>query len=237
MSLTDSSPLEVAKAASTASRSLATLHCEARNHALSTIHEALQEAKVSILEANARDLKAATEAAENGELSQSVLKRLDLGRKGKLEDMLQGILDVRDLEDPGECCHRYVEIAKIDNLYSRSYRGSTLQRTLYDVVGKITLRTRLDEGLELERITSPIGVLLIIFEARPEVIANIASLAIKSGNAAILKGQLSVILTIRSQDTYEQQAEKRPLSLSKQLQPQSVTHWRKRKCQTLQSNF
>jgi len=30
---------------------------------------------------------------------------------------------------------------------------------------------------------------LIIFEARPEVIANIASLAIKSGNAAILKGQ------------------------------------------------
>ena len=36
--------------------------------------------------------------------------------------------------------------------------------------------------------TCPIGVLLIIFEARPEVIANIASLAIKSGNAAILKG-------------------------------------------------
>jgi glutamate-5-semialdehyde dehydrogenase len=37
-------------------------------------------------------------------------------------------------------------------------------------------------------VTAPIGVLLIIFEARPEVIANIASLAIKSGNAAILKG-------------------------------------------------
>jgi glutamate-5-semialdehyde dehydrogenase len=37
-------------------------------------------------------------------------------------------------------------------------------------------------------VTCPIGVLLIIFEARPEVIANIASLAVKSGNAAILKG-------------------------------------------------
>lgn len=46
----------------------------------------------------------------------------------------------------------------------------------------------MDDGLELERVTCPIGVLLIIFEARPEVIANIASLAIKSGNAAILKG-------------------------------------------------
>lgn len=40
--------------------------------------------------------------------------------------------------------------------------------------------------------TCPIGVLLIIFEARPEVIANIASLAIKSGNAAILKGQSTI---------------------------------------------
>jgi glutamate-5-semialdehyde dehydrogenase len=46
----------------------------------------------------------------------------------------------------------------------------------------------LDEGLILERVSCPIGVLLIIFEARPEVIANIAALAIKSGNAAILKG-------------------------------------------------
>jgi glutamate-5-semialdehyde dehydrogenase len=46
----------------------------------------------------------------------------------------------------------------------------------------------LDDGLELSRVTCPIGVLLIIFEARPEVIANIASLAIKSGNSAILKG-------------------------------------------------
>lgn len=55
-------------------------------------------------------------------------------------------------------------------------------------MGKITLRTRLDDGLNLERVSCPIGVLLIIFEARPEVIANIASLAIKSGNAAILKG-------------------------------------------------
>ena len=55
-------------------------------------------------------------------------------------------------------------------------------------MGKVTLRTRLDDGLELERVSCPIGVLLIIFEARPEVIANIASLAIKSGNAAILKG-------------------------------------------------
>lgn len=60
-------------------------------------------------------------------------------------------------------------------------------------VGKITLRTKLDDGLELTRVTCPIGVLLIIFEARPEVIANIASLAVKSGNAAILKGNMKYL--------------------------------------------
>lgn len=55
-------------------------------------------------------------------------------------------------------------------------------------VGKVDLRRELDDGLILQRQSCPIGVLLIIFEARPEVIANIASLAIKSANAAILKG-------------------------------------------------
>ena len=56
------------------------------------------------------------------------------------------------------------------------------------LVGKITLATKLDDGLDLYRLTCPIGVLLVIFEARPEVIANITALALKSGNAVILKG-------------------------------------------------
>ena len=42
--------------------------------------------------------------------------------------------------------------------------------------------------MDLYRLTCPIGVLLVIFEARPEVIANITALALKSGNAVILKG-------------------------------------------------
>ena len=102
MSLSNSSPLEVAKAASISSRSLATLPTEARNDALTAIHSALSKSKDAILAANAKDLELATKAAEDGQLSQSVLKRLDLGRKGKWDDMLQGILEVRDLGDPGE---------------------------------------------------------------------------------------------------------------------------------------
>ncbi|KAI0349538.1 gamma-glutamyl phosphate reductase [Trametes cingulata] len=59
---------------------------------------------------------------------------------------------------------------------------------LPDPTGIVTYANELDDGLELYRVSCPIGVLLVIFEARPEVVVNIAALAIKSGNAAILKG-------------------------------------------------
>ena len=102
MSLTDSSPLEVAKAASLSSRSLAILPLRERNDALTAIHHTLLQSKDSILAENAKDVELATQAAVDGTLSQSVLNRLDLSRKGKWDDMLQGILDVRDLDDPSE---------------------------------------------------------------------------------------------------------------------------------------
>ena len=53
--------------------------------------------------------------------------------------------------------------------------------SLPDPTGKVTYATTLDDGLDLYRVTCPIGVLLVIFEARPEVVVNIATLAIKSG--------------------------------------------------------
>ncbi|KAF9269062.1 gamma-glutamyl phosphate reductase [Marasmius fiardii PR-910] len=59
---------------------------------------------------------------------------------------------------------------------------------LPDPIGTVTYASELDDNLELYRVTCPIGVILVIFEARPEVVVNIASLAVKSGNAAILKG-------------------------------------------------
>ena len=57
-----------------------------------------------------------------------------------------------------------------------------------DPLGKITLARELDEGLELYRITCPIGLIGVIFESRPDALPQIASLCIKSGNASILKG-------------------------------------------------
>ncbi|MBE9005079.1 glutamate-5-semialdehyde dehydrogenase [Fortiea sp. LEGE XX443] len=58
---------------------------------------------------------------------------------------------------------------------------------LDDPIGKVQIHRELDKGLVLKRITCPLGVLGIIFEARPEAAIQIVSLAIKSGNGVILK--------------------------------------------------
>lgn len=60
--------------------------------------------------------------------------------------------------------------------------------TLEDPVGKIQLERELDEGLKLYRLSCPIGVIGIIFEARPDALVQIASLCLKSGNCAVIKG-------------------------------------------------
>lgn len=59
---------------------------------------------------------------------------------------------------------------------------------LPDPLGAVTLARELAPGLELRRLSCPIGVLCIIFESRPEAVVQITSLALKSGNAVILKG-------------------------------------------------
>ncbi|WP_414578127.1 glutamate-5-semialdehyde dehydrogenase [Anabaena sp. CCY 9402-a] len=58
---------------------------------------------------------------------------------------------------------------------------------LADPVGQVQIHRELDTGLVLKRVTCPLGVLGIIFEARPEAAIQIVSLAIKSGNGVILK--------------------------------------------------
>ena len=59
---------------------------------------------------------------------------------------------------------------------------------LPDPLGRRLSATELDDGLELYKETCPLGVIGIVFEARPEVVPQVASLALKSGNALILKG-------------------------------------------------
>lgn len=146
--------LEIAIKAKNASKKVATLSTEIKNKALLNIANNLKANQDKIFEANKMDLELARPFVEKGELSQSVFNRLKLD-ENKMRDMIQGIIDISNLEDP---------------------------------IGKTLLKRQLDDGLILTKISCPIGVLGIVFEARPDVISQISSLAIKSSNAVILKG-------------------------------------------------
>jgi glutamate-5-semialdehyde dehydrogenase len=56
-----------------------------------------------------------------------------------------------------------------------------------DPVGRVVQETALDEGLHLRKVQTPIGVIAAIFESRPDVVPQIAALAVRSGNAVLLK--------------------------------------------------
>ena len=61
-------------------------------------------------------------------------------------------------------------------------------RDLSDPIGQVQINKKLASGLILQRKTVPIGVIGVIFESRPDAFIQISSLALRSGNAAILKG-------------------------------------------------
>jgi len=77
-----------------------------------------------------------------------------------------------------------LDASKIDDLS----KGLRSLAELEDPVGKTLLATEMDRDLELYKVTCPIGVIGAIFESRPDALVQIASLCLKSGNAAILKG-------------------------------------------------
>ena len=86
-----------------------------------------------------------------------------------------------------------LSLAKIDRLTLDETRINAIINStkeiikLPDPVGKILQETTRDNGLNIKRVSTPIGSLLAIFEARPNVASDIAALAIKSGNVSILR--------------------------------------------------
>ena len=83
--------------------------------------------------------------------------------------------------------------AKIDRLTLTKERIFAIADAVKDVaslpdpVGKITYDVKRENNLHIRRISTPIGVLLTIYEARPNVTSDVAALSIKSGNAVILR--------------------------------------------------
>ncbi len=86
-----------------------------------------------------------------------------------------------------------LDAARIDRLTLDEKRVAALAASvkeitkLSDPVGKILYDVTKESGIHVRRITTPIGVMLAIFESRPNVVSDIAALSLKSGNAVILR--------------------------------------------------
>lgn len=138
--------------------------------------------------------KASLEIADlSGELkNQALLKIADMIEHHKEEIFEANKNDLNEAEsllENGEITKSTFNRLKLDENKMRDMiQGVRDIASLENPVGKKLFTRELDTDLTLTKVSCPIGVLGIIFEARPDVISQISSLAIKSSNAVILKG-------------------------------------------------
>jgi len=119
----------------------------------------------------------------------NIAEAFELHKTEIFEANKKDLEEAENLVSSGEITKSTFNRLKLDDNKMRDMiKGIRDIAHLEDPVGKKLLERELDEGLTLYKISCPIGVLGIIFEARPDVISQISALAIKSSNAVILKG-------------------------------------------------
>ncbi|MFM7381843.1 MAG: glutamate-5-semialdehyde dehydrogenase [Microcystaceae cyanobacterium] len=96
--------------------------------------------------------------------------------------------DCQIAEQEGIAKPLYDRLKLSDSKLQATITGVRDVQHLADPLGTLSLHRELDTDLVLKRVSCPLGVLGVIFEARPEALIQITSLAIKSGNGVILKG-------------------------------------------------
>ena len=140
----------IGRRARAAARQLAAAGTHAKNLALGAMAGAIRARAADILNENAADVAAATQAGT----SAALVDRLAL-TPDRLDKMARSLDEIVDLRDPvGEILEGYVR----------------------------------PNGLQIQRVRVPLGVVLVIYESRPNVTSDVAALCLKSGNAAILRG-------------------------------------------------
>jgi glutamate-5-semialdehyde dehydrogenase len=138
------------RAAVSAASVLAVTLTRTKNEALAAAAAAIRTRRAEILDANDRDMMAATTA----QLGAPLLDRLRLDQE-RVEAIARSIEDIAALPDP---------------------------------VGTIAAEWDRPNGLHIQRVRVPLGVIGIIYESRPNVTADAGTLCLKSGNAVILRG-------------------------------------------------
>jgi len=149
----------ICKQAKKASRPLALISNEKKDHALTALSEWLLAHQNEIVRENEIDIR----NARAGGLSSAMIDRLTL-TPARIHSMSDDLLNVVNLPDP---------------------------------VGEVIEEKKLENGLHLKKQRVPLGVLAVIYESRPNVTIDVASLALKSGNAIILRGGKETIRSNR----------------------------------------
>jgi glutamate-5-semialdehyde dehydrogenase len=141
---------ELAERARAASVALRTATAEQKTRSIRAMARGLLEQAEPILEANARDVAAATTSG----MGSAKVDRLTLN-ESRLQEMARGLEEVAELADP---------------------------------VGRLFDESETPSGMRIHKVRVPLGVVLFIYESRPNVTSDAASLCLRAGNAVILRG-------------------------------------------------
>ena len=124
---------------------------------------------------------------------------IDQNQSSVLTTNAQDLDDARHMLESGEITAATFERLRLtDTKIAEMTRSMLAVAELPDPTGRVLQRTELDANLVLEKITCPLGVLAIIFEARPDAVTQISALGLKSANAVILKAGREVERTARA---------------------------------------
>lgn len=153
-----------------------------------SVHEEAMAMKSAAPRMAASSLEARNRALEN------IAAALEAGRE---EIFAANAQDLASAEETGVPASIRKRLVYDETKMRDSIAGLRQLETLPDPVGRILLSRELNPGLVLTRVTVPIGVIGVIFEARPDAMVQVASLCIRSGNCAILKGGKETAATNR----------------------------------------
>ena len=148
------------------------------------------EIEEKVIEAKKASIILASVSTEKkNEALEAMAQALDNNRDKILEANQKDIEAAEKLKRKGELSQALVDRLKVsDSKISGMIDGIRDVINLEDPVGKTMDALELDKGLELYQVSSPIGLIGVIFEARPDVVPQVMSLCLKSGNATTFKG-------------------------------------------------
>lgn len=135
----------------------------------------------------ARELSSSSKDFRNAELER-IAQSLEENREEILEANRKDLSEAEKMVEEGDYSSSKLERLGLDQKFGSVVEMVRSVRGQEDVIGKVEQATELDEGLELYRQRTPVGVVGSVFESRPDALVQIASLCLKSGNAVVLKG-------------------------------------------------